>query len=217
VSDEGGRVLVVEHQPAVAELQRLYLTREGFEVSVELDVARAPVTVATVRPDLVVLDLSAPGAPGDLYLRVASAAGRVPIVAVVTAVVTPEGAPQARTVVRPFSPRVLVAAVVRALREDLAGSGQVLRAGLLELDPAARTVTSAGRQVPLTATEFDLLAFLLAHPGRVFARDQLMKAAWGASLGTGARTVDVHIAQIRAKLGDSSPIRTVRGVGYAAD
>ena len=80
-----------------------------------------------------------------------------------------------------------------------------------------RRVTSGGEPVDLTATEFDLLAFLMRRPGRVFSREQLLSEVWGYAAAAGTRTVDVHVAQLRAKLGPSTPIRTVRGVGYAAD
>ncbi|HKN97258.1 MAG TPA: winged helix-turn-helix domain-containing protein, partial [Pseudonocardiaceae bacterium] len=72
-------------------------------------------------------------------------------------------------------------------------------------------------EVALTSTEFDLLVQLVRHPGRVFTREQLLSSVWGYAAAAGTRTVDVHVAQLRAKLGDASPIRTVRGVGYAAD
>lgn len=216
MSEDGGRVLVVEHEPAVAELERLYLAREGFEVSIEPDPAAAPAAVAAAHPDVVVLDLTAPGMPADLYRRVAEAAGTAPVVSVVAP--GARGGPgQARSVTRPFSPRVLVAAVVEALRGRLEESADVLRVGRVELDPRGRTVRAGGESVTLTVTEFELLAHLLANPGRVFAREQLLKAAWGEATVAGVRTIDVHIAQLRAKLGPACPIRTVRGVGYAAD
>lgn len=215
MSEDGGRVLVVEHEPAVAELERLYLAREGFEVSIESDPAAAPAAVAAARPDVVVLDLTAPGMPADLYRRVAEAAGTAPVVSVVAAGGPAQGL-QARSVTRPFSPRVLVAAVVEALRGRMEESADVLRVGRVELDPRSRTVRAGGEDVALTATEFELLAHLLANPGRVFAREQLLKAAWGEASAAGVRAVDVHIAQLRAKVGPACPIRTVRGVGYAA-
>ena len=88
----------------------------------------------------------------------------------------------------------------------------------MTLDPARRTVTAAGAPVQLTSTEFDLLAHLMDRPGRVFTREELLAAVWGYAAHAGTRTVDVHVAQVRAKLGDRpSVIRTVRGVGYAAD
>ena len=82
------------------------------------------------------------------------------------------------------------------------------------VDLVTRRVTGAGEPVSLTATEFDLLAYLMRHPGRVYSREQLLSEVWGYAAVVGTRTVDVHVAQVRGKLGDHSPIRTVRGVGY---
>ncbi|MDX6743030.1 response regulator transcription factor [Actinocorallia sp. A-T 12471] len=217
--EPGGTVLVFEHDPDVAELQRLYLTRAGYRVVVEADRAHPADAIARVAPDAVVLDLSAlpPQLPAaELYRRVADAARPAPVIRVLPP--SRSEAPGERAVVRPFSPRALVAAVSAALRahaEDTAAD--VLRAGALVLDPRTRSVRAGDRPATLTATEFDLLAHLLRHPGRVFTREQLLAAAWSPGGGAGVRTVDVHVAQLRAKLGPASPIRTVRGVGYAAD
>jgi DNA-binding response OmpR family regulator len=217
MGEDSGRVLVVEHDPGVAELQRVYLSREGFEVRIEGDPAKAPAVAALSRPDVVVLDLSLPvPAPADLFRRVTEAVRGVPVVCVVPAGAEPPGGAEHR-VGRPFSPRLLVAAVSEALRGRDGEAADVLRVGDVVLDPRTRSVAVAGRPAVLTATEFDLLAYLMANLGRVFTREQLLDAAWG-SMSSGVRTVDVHIAQLRAKLGDGSPIiRTVRGVGYAAD
>lgn len=210
-------VLVVERDPGVAELERLYLAREGFDVVVEADPAAAAATAAVVCPVVVVLDLSGPG----LYDQVAVAVAPAPVVCVTAAGVdTPVGA--AHHVVRPFSPRQLVAAVAEVLRDgDEDGAAEeppgVLRAGAVTLDRRTRTAVVAGRSAVLTAAEFDLLEFLLRNPGRVYSREQLLAGAWDVSGTVGVRTVDVHVAQLRAKLGETSPIRTVRGVGYAAD
>jgi DNA-binding response OmpR family regulator len=144
--------------------------------------------------------------------------------------------------VKPFNPRELVARVRAVLRRS-AGPGsapaQVFRAGRVRIDAGERRVwvepgdRSAGdgpdgivrtaiadstpREIELTATEFDLLLFLVRHPGRVFERSSLLSSVWGYPAAAGARTVDVHVAAVRAKLGAASPIRTVRGVGYSAD
>ncbi|MFI0349600.1 winged helix-turn-helix domain-containing protein [Actinomadura sp. 9N407] len=215
----GGLVLVVEHEDAVAELQRRYLVREGYEVRIEPDPARAPSETARLRPDVVVLDLSTAALPADLFRRVAEAAGAAPVVAVAGPLdPAVERALGEHWVTRPFSPRVLVGAVGEALRG--AGPGALpgeLRAGPVTLEPRARAVVIGERPIALTVTEFDLLAFLMGNPGRVFTREQLLDAAWGPGAGAGSRTVDVHIAQLRAKLGEGSPIRTVRGVGYVLD
>jgi DNA-binding response OmpR family regulator len=216
--ENAGVVLVFEHDPAVAELERLYLGRDGFQVKIEPDRSRALAIIAEVRPDVIVLDLAELEPPltvGELYRRVNEAARPVPIVCVL-----PSGreAPGERAITRPFSPRQLVGAVAEALRgraDEVAAD--VLRAGPVMLDPQTRAVRIGERPATLTATEFDLLAHLMRHPGRVFTREQLLTAAWATGASAGVRTVDVHIAQLRAKLGPASPIRTVRGVGYAAD
>jgi DNA-binding response OmpR family regulator len=121
-------------------------------------------------------------------------------------------------VTKPFSPRELVARVTGVLRRTNGvpdAAPQTL--GELTLDTAQRRVFRGGEELALTATEFDLLAYLVRHPGRVVTREQLLSQVWGYSAVAGTRTVDVHIAQLRAKLGAASPIRTVRGVGYSAE
>jgi DNA-binding response OmpR family regulator len=122
-------------------------------------------------------------------------------------------------ITKPFSPREVVARVTGVLRRARAAgtSTTVLRTDRLSLDLASRTVTADGREISLTATEFDLLAYLMRRPGTVYSREQLLSEVWGYAAATGGRTVDVHVAQVRAKLGSASPIRTVRAVGYAAD
>ncbi|MEO3783529.1 response regulator transcription factor [Actinocorallia sp. B10E7] len=221
-SEPGGTVLVFEHDPDVAALQRLYLAREGYHVVIEHDRSRALPVIAETRPDVIVLDLSElppPSTPTELHRRVTDAAKPVPVICVVPPGPTSAGRAPARerTVPRPFSPRTLLSAIAEALRaraDDTAAD--VLHAGDLTLDPQTRTVHVGDAPTPLTATEFDLLAHLLRHPGRVFTREQLLASSWPSGANAGVRTVDVHIAQLRAKLGPASPIRTVRGVGYVA-
>ncbi|MFA1542262.1 response regulator transcription factor [Actinomadura monticuli] len=219
-ADGGGLVLVVEHDPAVAELQRRYLAREGYDVEIEPDPARAPAAAERARPDVVVLDLSTAALPADLHRRVADAARPAPVVAVTGPLDSAAARPLGdHRVERPFGPRVLVAAVAEALRRGAPAAvpPAPLRAGSIALDPHDRTAATGDRRVTLTVTEFDLLEFLMANPGRVFTREQLLDAAWGPGAGAGSRTVDVHVAQLRAKLGEASPIRTVRGIGYVLD
>ena len=96
-------------------------------------------------------------------------------------------------------------------------TGDVLSMGGVEVDTNARRATVGGNEIELTPTEFDLLAYLLRNPGRVFSRDQLLTDVWGYSSAVGSRTVDVHVAQLRSKLEPVEIIRTVRGVGYSAD
>jgi len=122
-------------------------------------------------------------------------------------------------VTKPFSPRELVARVTSVLRRSQGSPDDPpsLVVGAVRLDPAQRRIFVGDDEVGLTATEFDLLGYLMRRPGRVFSREQLISDVWGYSASGSVRTVDVHIAQVRAKLGDASPIRTVRGVGYAVD
>jgi DNA-binding response OmpR family regulator len=221
VSNEGGGglVLVVEHEPAVAEMQRRYLVRDGYDVVIEPDPAAAAATTAATRPDVVVLDLSTAALPVDLYRRVAEAARPAPVIAVTDAgdLELLPGLGEHR-VSRPFGPRLLVAVVAEALRRgEPAPASGLLSVGAVTLDPDGRGAAVGEHQVALTVTEFDLLEFLMRNPGRVFTREQLLEAAWAPGAGAGSRTVDVHIAQLRAKLGAGSPIRTVRGVGYVLD
>ena len=106
--------------------------------------------------------------------------------------------------------------VVRRAQHAAAAPGPVTL-GKIQLDPITRRVEVNATTIALTATEFDLLAHLMENPGRVFSRDQLLSEVWGYAAVVGTRTVDVHVAQVRAKLGDFDIIRTVRGVGYSAE
>ncbi len=121
-------------------------------------------------------------------------------------------------VTKPFSPRELVARVTSVLRRSQRrrdGRGDARGGRRASLDARQRRAFADGREIALTATEFDLLAHLMRRPGWVYTRDQLLGAVWGYAAVAGTRTVDVHVAQLRQKLGAASPIRTVRGVGYS--
>jgi len=217
-----GLVLVVEDDRSIADLVRLYLTRAGYGVHVEHDGLAALAQVRILRPALVVLDIGLPGLDGvEVCRRMRARDDWTPVVFVtarddeVDRVVGLElGADD--YVTKPFSPRELVARVGTVLRRT---SGLVetadLVVGPVRLSATTRQVTADGRDVVLTATEFDLLAALMRRPGAVFTREQLLSTVWGAADYGGSRTVDVHVAQLRAKLADASPIRTHRGVGYS--
>jgi DNA-binding response OmpR family regulator len=220
---EKGLVLVVEDEEAIVSVLRLYLTREGFTVHSVADGARALDDVRRLRPTAVILDIGLPGLDGfEVCRRLRESGDWTPVLVVTARDDEPDrvlglelGADDYIT--KPFSPRELVARLKAVLRR---GPGQTegaeLRVAGVRLDLGERRVWAGDEVVELTATEFDLLAHLFRRPGRVFGRDELLAQVWGYN-GAASRTVDVHVAQLRAKLGAASPIRTVRGVGYAVD
>jgi DNA-binding response OmpR family regulator len=226
-SDSGPRrlVLVIEDEAAIADVIRLNLAGAGFGVHVERDGDAGLAATRTLKPAAVILDVGLPGMDGvEVCRRMRAAQDWTPVLFVtarddeVDRIVGLElGADD--YVTKPFSPRELVARLTSVLRRTH-GVPEVsppLEIGSVRLDPAQRRVFVGQDEVPLTATEFDLLAYLMRRPGRVFSREQLLSEVWGYSSVAGSRTVDVHIAQVRAKLGAGSPVRTVRGVGYAVE
>jgi DNA-binding response OmpR family regulator len=223
VSEEKGLVLVVEDETTIADLERLYLGNGGFGVHVETDGVRALGAIARLRPAAIVLDIGIPGMDGLELCRALRARGDWTPVVFVTArddevdrILGLElGADD--YVTKPFSPRELVARVRALIRRGMVQTGQELRrVGPIALDPLRRRVDVGGARVELTATEFDLLEHLMSQPGRVFTREQLLSSVWGVADYSSSRTVDVHVAQLRLKLGGAAGlIRTVRGVGYS--
>ena len=220
---ERGLVLVVEDEPAIAELVALYLRRDGFGVQVESSGDAALAAVRSLSPVAVVLDVGLPGMNGIEVCRALRAAGDWTPVLFVTArddevdrlLGLELGADDYIT--KPFSPRELALRVRTVLRRSSSVVSEVLQVGSVRLDVGERRAFAGSAEVSLTSTEFSLLAYLMKHPRQVFSREQLLSAVWGYASVAGTRTVDVHIAQLRAKFGTSSPIRTVRGVGYSAD
>ena len=217
-------ILIVEDEPPIADVLRLYLDRAGYAVAVESDGLRGLAAVRERRPDAVILDVGLPGMDGTEICRRMRAEDDWTPVLFCTArddeVDRVLGLEMGGDdyITKPFSPREVVARVKVALRHAHApDAGDVLVLGRVTLDRGARRVLVDGSEVTLTATEFDLLAYLMRHPGRVITRDHLLEEVWGYASAVGTRTVDVHVAQVRAKLGDASPIRTVRGVGYSAE
>ena len=217
-------MLVVEDERNIADLLKLYLAREGFGVMIVGDGEAGLEAVRHNRPVAVLLDVGLPGIDGTEVCRRLRAEDDWTPVLFCTArddeidrVLGLElGADDYIT--KPFSPREVVArlkAVVR--RSQGVATKEDLTLGNVVLDREAHRCLVAGAEVPLTATEFDLMAHLMAHPGRVYSREQLLSDVWGYSSVVTTRTVDVHVAQLRAKLGNPDLIRTVRGVGYSAD
>jgi DNA-binding response OmpR family regulator len=219
-----GLVLVVEDEPAIADVIRLNLSKAGYGVHVEHHGDRALDTVRQLKPAAIILDVGLPGIDGvEICRRLRADNDWTPVIFVtarddeVDRIVGLEmGADD--YVTKPFSPRELVARVAGVLRRSHGvPEAAPQTVGEITLDAGQRRVFHGGTELSLTATEFDLLAHLMRKPGRVFTREELLSEVWGYSSVAGTRTVDVHIAQLRSKLGPASPIRTVRGVGYAAE
>ncbi len=217
-----GTIVVVEDDPHIAELVELYLRREGFRVQSVGDGMAALAAVDRERPRLVVLDV---GLPGDLDgLEVCGRIRRTSAVPVLMLTARDEeidrvlglelGADDYLT--KPFSPRELVARVKAILRrtDSPNAAPRTLVIGDVEVDVGRREVRAAGRPVPLTTREFDLLVFLAEHAGLALTRRQLLDGAWGAGWFGDERTVDVHVRQLRKKVGEPLPLATVWGVGY---
>jgi DNA-binding response OmpR family regulator len=220
----GQRILVVDDDPTVSDVVRRYLERAGLGVSLATDGPAALAAFDRERPDLVVLDLMLPGLDGlQVCRRLRERAPDVPVV-----MLTALGEEADRVVglemgaddylTKPFSPRELVLRVQSVLRRTSRGPGsETLTDGPLVVDTARRVATLRGGELALTVREFDLLAFLLRNPGRVYSRVQLLDAVWGWTFGDHS-TVTVHVRRLREKVEDdpANPVRivTVWGVGY---
>jgi DNA-binding response OmpR family regulator len=220
------RILVVEDELEIARVVRDYLADAGYDVVVAGSGEAALASARGDRPDLVVLDLGLPGIDGLDVARELRASGAVPIV-----MLTARGEEVDRVVglelgaddyvVKPFSPKELVARVRAVLRRSSAESllaERPIRAGDVEVDPQRLRVSVAGSPVELTPTEFQLLATLARQPGRVFTRGQLLDAIHGVALESYERAIDAHVKNLRKKL-EPDPrhpryVLTVHGVGY---
>jgi two-component system alkaline phosphatase synthesis response regulator PhoP len=218
-------VLVVEDEIEIARVVRDYLDDAGFEVIVVGDGGSAIASVRSAKPDLLVLDLGLPGRDGLDVAREIRRWSNTPIV-----MLTARGDETDRVVglelgaddyvVKPFSPKELVARVRAVLRRTRAAQrgAEILRAADVEIDNGKMRVTVAGRPVELTPTEFQLLSTLAAEPGRVFTRSQLLDAVHGVAIESYERAIDAHVKNIRRKIEPSpgSPryLLTVHGVGY---
>jgi len=224
-----GRLLLVEDDPALAELLTWHFRREEFTVQQTADGEEALLLAQEAAPDLVLLDWMIEGLSG---LEVCRRLRRLPETANVPIIMlTARGEEADRVrgletgaddyVTKPFSPRELVArvgAVLRRVRPALAGE-RLIYSGL-EMDTVSHKVRRDGTSVPLGPTEFRLLRHFLEHPGRVFSRERLLDSVWGRDSDIEPRTVDVHIRRLRKAINEGGRpdiIRTVRSAGYALD
>jgi DNA-binding response OmpR family regulator len=220
VHDQKGTIVVVDDEPNIADLVDLYLAREGFRVLKTGTGEGGLQAVRQHRPRLVVLDVGLPDLDGLEVCKRLRATSKIPVIFLtardseVDRVVGLElGGDDYLT--KPFSPAELVARVKAVLRRvDGGPSPEVVQCGGATIDVGRREVRADGQPVDLTTKEFDLLRYLAERPGLAMSRQQILDGVWGYDWYGDARTVDVHIAQVRKKLGDAVEIKTVRGVGY---
>ncbi len=215
------KIMVVEDEPNIGALVRTYLQHSGYDV---LWVRSGEDALAELRRhpiSLVVLDIGLPGIDGFEVCR--RIGGDVPVIMLTARDEVPDRVAGLEVgaddfVTKPFSPRELTARVKAVLRRAGATAGEepIIALGPITLSRTAREVRVDGREVELTQREFDLLEYLLRHPGQVVTRDQLLESVWGFLSPGETRTVEVHVAQLRKKLGLPNVIKTVRGLGYKA-
>lgn len=220
-------ILIAEDEDAVAELLKYNLDREGYEVGHARDGEDALIMMRERAPDLLLLDWMLPKVTGIEVCRQARSRTETRNLPIIMLTARTEEADRIRGldtgaddyITKPFSTTELMArirAVLRRIRPGLADD--VLRCGDVEINRGSHTVTRNGMELHLGPTEFRLLDYLMQRPGRVFSREQLLDAVWGADVYVEARTVDVHIGRLRKalnKFSDIDLIRTVRSAGYS--
>jgi len=217
-------VLMVEDEPAIAELLRFTMQGAGFATTLAIDVEQARRQIAEALPHVVLLDWMLPDSSGLALLSELRRDARTAALPVI--MLTAKGMEEDKVrglnegaddyITKPFSPKELVARVQALLRRKTPEVGsQALTYGGVMVDPERLQVSVAGRAVTLDQAEFKLLRFLVAHPERIFSRAQLLDKVWGDHTFIEERTVDVHIMRLRKSLGDLAHyVQTVRGVGY---
>jgi len=226
MKEDAASVVLIEDDPNIADLVDLYLRREGFRVYQATDGESGLQAVGDRGPALVIVDIGLPGDLDGLEVCRRIHAGDGPPVLMLTArdgeidrVLGLElGADD--YVTKPFSPREVVARVKAILRRTNSSGrpqAQVVAVGDVEVDQGRREARLAGEPVHLAAREFDLLAYLVDNRGLALSRRQLLDGVWGEGWIGDERTVDVHVRQLRKKLGDGLPLATVWGVGYRLD
>jgi len=224
-----GTILVVDDEANIADLVDMYLRKEGFRVLKAGTGEDALAAAKRERPRLVVLDVGLPGIDGLEVCRRLRADTIQELASIPVIFLTARDSEIDRILglemggddylTKPFSPRELVARVKAILRrsEAAAPAPEVLEVGGAVIDLGRREVRAHGEVVDCTGKEFELLRYLAENRGRALSRQQILDGVWGYGWYGDARTVDVHVAQVRKKLGDAVAITTVRGVGYRLD
>lgn len=222
----GFRIMVVEDEERMRQLLHLYMQNEGFEVVEASDGQQALELFEQYPMDIVILDVMLPHVDGWTVCRQIRQGSQVPII-----MLTARGEENDKLfgfdlgvddyVVKPFSPKELVArvkALLKRSRGNADAQDHVIKYENLSIEPLSRRVTINDEDIILTPKEFDLLFFLASHPGQVFSREQLLHHVWGYDFYGDSRTVDAHVKNLRSKLGDYGRyIATVWGVGYKFD
>ena len=217
------KILVVDDEPWVVQSVRSYLEAAHFEVVAAYDGKEAIAQFDAHNPDLIILDWMLPEMDGITVAQQLRQRSRVPIIMLTARVDEEDRITGLETgaddyVIKPFSARELEARVRAVLRRSKGGTSSVLEVGPIQLNHEQRRVRVSGEIIELTAMEFDLLAFLMAQPGRVFTRLELLEAVRGDAYGGFERSVDSHIKRLRQKIEsdphEASLILTVFGVGY---
>jgi len=220
------RVLVVDDEPDILSILVYQFSREGFRVSTAVNGQSAISTAAEERPDIVILDLMLPGIDGYEVLARLRQNERTASIPVILLTARREEEERIRGfeigaddyVTKPFSPRELILRVEALLRRSHAepvAHSRTLKLGPVELDREAHRAFSGGEEVDLTPIEYRLLEVFLERRGRVQSRRQLLQTAWETNAQIETRTVDMHVARLRSKLGDAGEmLETVRGIGY---
>jgi DNA-binding response OmpR family regulator len=217
------RILVVEDERAIADFVARGLESEGYAVTCVHDGESGQALALTGRFDVLVLDVMLPGRSGTDILRAVRAAdGQVPVIlltarAEVEDRVAGLDAGATDYLTKPFAFDELAARIRAHLRRPEQGNATELRVGDIEMNLLKRSVTRGGDAINLSAREFDLLAYLMRHPGQVLSREQLLIGVWGYDYDPGTNVVGVYIAYLRKKLaleGKPDPIETLRSVGY---
>ena len=219
------KILIVEDEQAIREMIAFHLSRAGYETMEAADCREARELIADARPDLALIDWMLPDTSGLELTRMLKRDDDYEDLAIIMLTARAEERDKVSGleggaddyITKPFSPRELIARIQAVLRRAASANGEVVSAGVLDLDTAGHRVLANDKEIKLGPTEYRLLQFLMTHPERVYSRTQLLDRVWGANVYVEERTVDVHVRRLRKALSETTAddyIQTVRGAGY---